>query len=526
MDPTLQPRPDNFAGTGVSVLRVGDRTRPVRRRALLEHRPGVRRYGFVVERSGVLVGPGPPRYVLRLGILGQGSGLLDQRLTLLLRQLSLGLVDVRLSFLDLRLNILNQRRSILGSRLNLVDLLFVVRLGSGPAWDDLVGYDFGLVPRLLVTQRAPRVIGDERAGVRGRYLLRHQRVDASDLFADENGFLGACLGVGRDEGIDPAGPGIGVDDERLDEQRRGQGEQGAQRPEDDRPHEQRQERDRTRDAHGLAGHLWLDDSLDDEVQHRVQHDDEQRTPWPLGEQAHHRRRDEADDEADVRDVVRHERQYGPHDGQRDPVRRKAHPRQRRDDEAEHGRGDPVLADTLRERLQREDEYGVVALHEPLQARLEVDRVHHHEQQHRDDDHEQRHRTAHVQQQRPDDAHHAARVDRLELVDDLGARHAELGGQVQRLVVHGLELPLVLGDLLHEQRRRPADGPEQQADDDDRQQPGHDRGEHLRHASREESLHWPDDDHEVQRQEERADDTRQLRETQQEHDDRSSTHGES
>src|SRR5674476_565768 len=116
MDPTLQPRPDNFGGTGLSVLGVGDRARPVRRRALLEHRPGVRRYGFVVEHSGVLVGPGPPRYVLRLGILGQGSGLLDQRLTLLLRQLSLGLLDVRLSFLDLRRNFLGQRRSILNSR--------------------------------------------------------------------------------------------------------------------------------------------------------------------------------------------------------------------------------------------------------------------------------------------------------------------------------------------------------------------------------------------------------------------------
>src|SRR5674476_1440127 len=106
MDPTLQPRPDNFGRTRPSVLGVGGRARPVRRRALLEHRPGVRRYGFVVEHSGVLVGPGPPRYVLRLSILAQGSGLLDERLTLLLRQLSLGLLDMRLSFLDLRLSLL------------------------------------------------------------------------------------------------------------------------------------------------------------------------------------------------------------------------------------------------------------------------------------------------------------------------------------------------------------------------------------------------------------------------------------
>src|SRR5450759_5317275 len=104
MDPTLQPRSDNFGRTRPSVLGVGGRARPVRRRALLEHRRDVRRYGFVVEHSGVLVGPGPPRYVLWLGIIGQGSGLLDQRLTLLdqrltllLRQLSLGLLDVRLS---------------------------------------------------------------------------------------------------------------------------------------------------------------------------------------------------------------------------------------------------------------------------------------------------------------------------------------------------------------------------------------------------------------------------------------------
>src|SRR5699024_8320686 len=110
--------------------------------------------------------------------------------------------------------------------------------------------------------------------------------------------------VARDEGVDPPGLRVAIDEERLHEQGEGDREEGAEGTEDVGPEHQREEGRRGVDPHRVTGELRLEDRLDDEVRDAVDDDDPHHRRHPAREQGDEGRWDEAEDEADVRDVVR------------------------------------------------------------------------------------------------------------------------------------------------------------------------------------------------------------------------------
>ena len=123
-------------------------------------------------------------------------------------------------------------------------------------------------------------------------------------------------GSRRDQRINPSSTWVVVNKSGLDEQGARQSDQSSQRPKNPTPQKQRNKGHRRRQTHGIASKLWLDNRLDDEVQHRVGDDNSHRRHPAVFEESQEGWRDNTDDEANIWNVVRQEAEQRPDPGKR------------------------------------------------------------------------------------------------------------------------------------------------------------------------------------------------------------------
>ena len=125
------------------------------------------------------------------------------------------------------------------------------------------------------------------------------------------------LDLGVDQRGHPRGPRVGIDEHRSDEQRHRHGQERAQRAEQERPHHQGHEGDLGAEPDRVADDARLDERLDRHVEDAVGQYHQQQPLPPIVEERQEGGRDDADDETDVGDEVRQEREESPDQRQRD-----------------------------------------------------------------------------------------------------------------------------------------------------------------------------------------------------------------
>ena len=294
-----------------------------------------------------------------------------------------------------------------------------------------------------------------------------------------------------------------VHQQGLHEDRRRHGHQGAQRPQQVGPHDQRDEDDRCVQPHHVARHPRLDDGLEHEVDgpvaHRHDHGDER----PLLQQRNQRGRDEAEHEAHVGDVVGDEAEHAPGDGQRDAQGPQEDHVHQCDENAEDRGDQPVGTHAAREVAEGGRRPGTL-VGQHAHAGLHAAGVEHQEDQ---ADHQQGQQRGPTRELPCEVAHHAGHLpglDAREQVLQLGLLHAVARQLGDGLVVQPGALLDVLGHDLHQPQHRPhhrpRNGGEHRVDRDQggegRQPPGHLVAAHPGH-------HRVGRDHQREGQEHRA-----------------------
>ena len=285
-----------------------------------------------------------------------------------------------------------------------------------------------------------------------------------------------CVGV-VDLGVDQwAGPGcarVCVDEERPHQQRHRDGEEGAQRAEQERPDDQGHVGHLGAQADRVADVPRLDERLDRDVEDAVDDYDQHHLLPSRVKEGEQTRRDDADHEADVGDEVRDEGEEAPDQRERHRDQPQCRGVQHSHDGAEEGCHHEVLLGAVDELGQRCRELWLRAL-EPGNARLESPHG---------DDEEEHH--GHQEEQPPERPKESGEdvgqkvgdlggVDLLQCVARRLGAEPEVGQPVVELVGQGLRVLGVLRehvDQLH------------QADDGAEQEHGQDR---VRRDEREQS----------------------------------------
>src|SRR5215203_7111962 len=118
---------------------------------------------------------------------------------------------------------------------------------------------------------------------------------------------------GADKRVHPVRRDRVVEQDRLQKQGGWDCQQGAQGTENVCPDDQRDKGGRGADSHRVPREPWLDDGLNHDVDDGVDDHDGDRATHPTVEQSDEGRRNYTEDEADVWNVVGHERQHPPRD---------------------------------------------------------------------------------------------------------------------------------------------------------------------------------------------------------------------
>ena len=258
-----------------------------------------------------------------------------------------------------------------------------------------------------------------------------------------------------------------VDEGRLDKQRTRQSDEGSQRTEDPAPQQQGDKGHRRSQADGVTRELRLNDGLDDEVEHGISDDHSKCRNPTVAEESQQGRRDDTDDEADVRDVVRQEAEQRPHPGKRDTNDEQGRPVEERNDETEHRRDEPVLANTAGKGLEGDDDVGF-PLTSQTKTIVHLRGVHDHEDHARQDDDDHRHHARGVRGQGCHDRHHLLRINLLEFFGDDLLGVSQLCRPRQQLgvkLLHLRDVTLQLGDHGRDGPRHSGQSRRQDDDDD-------------------------------------------------------------